>query len=211
MRICVDLTVWIQDEYVQRAARPASAAARIIDAVKRRDWNGTPLQLVISVQMLDRLRHILTSYRGVEASRADLYVEAIEDLTRTGPERLNPHLLLAGRERFPLRDSEDGGIFAVAMTSRVDLLVTANLRDFFTEDCEAIEAQKTAGRGGTRDLHVQIHRRPDGGAMILADPVDVVSWLDDRMEVTADAVRTRYAGHRQLRENPRDGSIRPIR
>lgn len=96
------------------------------------------------------------------------------------------------------------------MMSRVDLLVTANLRDFFTEECEAIETQTTAGRGGTRDLHVQIHRRPDGGTMILADPVDVVGWLDDRMEVTADAVRSRYAGHRRLRKNLRDGSIRPI-
>ena len=211
MRICVDLTVWIQDEYVQRGGLPASAASRIIDVVKRRDWNGTPLQLVVSVQMLDRLRYILTTWRGVEASRAELYVEAIEDLTRVGPERLNPHLLLAGHERFPVRDREDGGIFAVAMTSRVDLLVTANLRDFFTEACEAIETRKVAGRGGTRELHVQIHRRPDGGNMIVADAVDVVGWLDDRLELAADAVRARYAGNRRLRKDPRDGSIRPAR
>jgi hypothetical protein len=209
MRVCIDLTVWIQDEHVQRGRRPASAASRVIDAVKRRDWNGTPLQLVVPVQMLDRLRHILTAYRGVDASIAELYVEAIEELSRVGPERLNPHLLLAGGERFPMRDREDGAIFAVAMTSRVDLLVTANLRDFFTEECEGIETQTVAGRGGTRELHVQIHRRPDGGSMIVADAVDVVGWLDDRMEVSADAVRARYAGHRRLRKDRRDGSIRP--
>jgi hypothetical protein len=199
MRICPDLTVWIQDELVQRAGRAASAASKIVDAVKRRDWNGTPLQLVVSVQMLDDLKRVLVTRRGAEPHAADLYVEAIADLVRIGPDQLNPHLLLAGRETVPIRDREDQGVLAVAMIAAVDLLVTANLRHFLTPDCDAIETRPVKGRNGTRQLHVQIHRRPDSRALIIADPMDAVEWLDEGFAVDADAIRTRYATNKRVR------------
>jgi len=198
MRICADLTVWIQDELVQRGGRPGSAASRIIDTIKRREWNGKPLQLVVSVQMMDTLRRVLVTHRGADLQYADLYVEAIEDLARIGPEKLDPHLLLTGRERFPIKDREDQGVFAAAMVANVDLLVTSNLRDFLTPECEAIETRTTKGRGGTRRLHVQIHRRPDGGTLIVADPSDAIEWLDEKIEITAKAIRNRYTGHGSL-------------
>ena len=198
MRICADLTVWIQDELVQRHGRPGSAASRIIDAIRQHEWNQTPLQLVVSVQMLDMLRHVLILHRGAEPRLAELYVEAVEDLARVGPEQLDPHLVLAGQERFPIKDREDQGVFAVAMVAMTDLLVTGNLRDFVTPKCEAIETRTIKGRGGKRHLHVQIHARPDGGTLLVADPVDAIAWLDEKIEITADAIRARYAGHKRL-------------
>jgi hypothetical protein len=194
MRICADLTVWVQDELVQRAGREPSAASRIVDAIKRREWNTKPLQLVVSVQMLDALRHVLITHRGASPGNAEIYVEAIEDLVRNGPERLDPHLLLAGRERFPIRDREDQGVFAVAMMARVDLLVTGNLRHFQTSECEVIATRSTVDHGGARQLHTQIHHRPDGGSLIVADPIDAIGWLDARIKMTADTIRGLGAG-----------------
>jgi hypothetical protein len=193
MRICADLTVWVQDELVHRAGGEPSAASRIIDAIKRREWNGEPLQLVVSVQMLDMLRHVLIAHREAAPGNTEIYVEAIEDLVRNGPERLDPHLLLAGRERFPIRDREDQGVLAVAMMARVDLLVTGNLRHFQTSECEVIATRSTVDRGGARQLHAQIHDRPDGGSLIVADPIDAIGWLDARIEIAADTIRGLHA------------------
>jgi PIN domain len=187
---------------VQRHGRPGSAASRIIDAIRKHEWNQTPLQLVVSVQMLDMLRHVLILHRGAEPRLAELYVEAVEDLARVGPEKLDPHLVLAGQERFPIKEREDRGVFAVAMVAMADLLVTGNLRDFLTPKCEAIETRTIKGRGGKRHLHVlhvQIHARPDGGRLLVADPVDAIAWLDEKIEITADAIRAHYAGHKRLR------------
>jgi hypothetical protein len=199
MRICLDLTVFIQDELVHRSGRAASAASRVIDAVKQRQWRGLPLQLVVSVQMLDTLRHVLVSHRGADPHAADLYIEAIADLVRIGPERLDPHLLLAGRERFAIRDREDQGVFAVAIAAQVDLLVTSNLRHFLQRGCEAIETRVVRGLGGPRQLHVQVHRRSDGDDLIVADPMDVIEWLDDDLEIDAAKIRSRYAGNKRFK------------
>jgi predicted nucleic acid-binding protein len=200
MRICVDLNVWVQDELVQRAGRPPGAASRVIELLKKRGGSGRPLQLVISVQMLDHLKHVLVSRRQADPRWADLYVEAIEDLARMGPEKLDPHLILAGRERFPIRDREDQGVFAVAIIGRVDLLVTANLRDFLTGECEAIETRKVQMGKGRKQLHVQIHQRPDGGSLIIADPIDVIGWLEEGLDINAETIRSRYAGNKRLTE-----------
>lgn len=198
MRICLDLTVWIQNELVRREGRAASAASKVVDAVKRRDWSGTPLQLVMSVQMLDDLRRVLVEHRGADPNAAEFYIEAIADLIRVGPEKLDPHLLLSGRERYSIQDREDQGVMAVAMLAAVDLLVTANLRHFLMPDCEAVETRSVTGRSGTRQLHAQIHRRPDGGTLIVADPMDVAEWLDERLAVTADTIRKRYAANKRF-------------
>jgi predicted nucleic acid-binding protein len=198
MRICVDLNVWIQDELVQRHDRVPGAASRIVDAVRRHEWSWMPLQLVMSVRMLADLRHVLVERRQVDPQYAELYIEAIEGLIRLGPEKLDPHLVLAGSEQFAIADREDRDVMAVAMAARADLLVTSNLRHFLVPKCEAIVTRTTKGKGGVRELHVQIHRRPSGGHLIVADPVDAVAWLDDGIEITAEAIRSRYKGHKRL-------------
>jgi hypothetical protein len=71
--------------------------------------------------MLDMLSHVLILHRGAEPRLAELYVEAVEDLARVGPEKLDPHLVLAGQERFPIKDREDQGVFAVAMVAKTVL------------------------------------------------------------------------------------------
>jgi predicted nucleic acid-binding protein len=198
MRVCVDLNVWIQDEFVQRHGRGPSAASRIVDAVRRHEWNRTPLQLVMSVRMLSDLRNVLVERRRADPQYAELYIEAIEGLMRLGPEKLDPHLILAGSEQFAIADREDRDVMAVAMAARADLLITSNLRHFLAPKCEAIVTRTTKGKAGARELHVQIHPRPSGGQLIVADPVDAVAWLDEGVEITAGAVRSRYKHHKRL-------------
>ena len=192
MRICVDLNVWVQDEMASRRGR-AGAASRILDAVRRFDWSGKPLQLVMSAKMLDVLGHVLQRESG-NADAAALYVEAIADIMRVGPERLDPHLLLAGTEQFAVRDREDREVLATAITAKADLLVTSNLRHFLVPKVEAIVTRTVKVKEGTRELHAQIHRRPAGGALIVADPIDANEWLDEKMEITASAIRSKYRG-----------------
>jgi predicted nucleic acid-binding protein len=198
MRVCVDLNVWIQDELVQRHGRTSGAASRVVDAVRRHEWNRMPLQLVMSVRMLSDLRYVLVERRQADAQYAELYVEAIEGLMRLGPEKLDPHLVLAGAEQFAIADREDRDVMAVAMAARADLLVTSNLRHFLVPKCEAIMTRTTKGKGGVRELHVQIHQRPSGGQLIVAHPIDAVAWLDDGFEITAKAIRLRYEHHKRL-------------
>ena len=198
MRICVDLNVWVQDELVQRLGRAPSAASRIIDAVRQHRWGQVPLQLVASVQMLDTLRHVLITRREAEPRIAELYMEAIVDLIRFGPDKLDPHLILSGAEQFAVRDREDQGVMALAMTAMADLLVTSNLRDFITPKCEAIVTRASKGRSGTHQHHVQIHERLGGGNLIVADPIDAIQWLDNELEISAEVIRSHYARHKRL-------------
>jgi hypothetical protein len=116
-----------------------------------------------------------------------LGVEAIKGIMKYGPDELDPYLVLGGREPFAMADVEDAGVLATAFASRVALLVTDNLRDFQTRDCLWTDTRIVKSSSGSRQLRALRHRR-SGIDVIVAHPLDVTAWLEQRLDFEPDAL-----------------------
>ena len=137
-------------------------------------------QLVVSIEMLDTLERVLRR-QGASSESSDAYIEAIKGIMKLGPDGLDPYLLLGGREQFAMADVEDAGVLAAAFASRTTLLVTDNLQDFQTRDALRVDTRIVKAFSGSRQLYAIRHRRPDVD-VIVAHPLDVMSWLTQRLD-----------------------------
>jgi hypothetical protein len=108
--------------------------------------------------------------------RAVAFVDAIEATIRTGPDRLDPYLIMGGAGKFALSDREDREVLAVAFAGEAELLVTSNLKHFRTDKCEVVETTTVKTGKGPRQLHAHIHTSGDRW-LIVADPIDVADWI----------------------------------
>ncbi|WP_407530925.1 PIN domain-containing protein, partial [Methylobacterium oryzisoli] len=177
LRVCLDLNVWVADLIGRQAGRTGTVLMRIVEMVKAMSVAGTPLQLVISQEMLGTLEAVLIRQK-VPAFLAERFSAAVSNLMINGPEKLQPAVLTSGRDQLAMHDREDAGVLATCIAERVDLLVTDNLRDFITKDSERRDTRLVSRADGiTRQLYTVLHERADGVALTIAHPIDAVDWL----------------------------------
>jgi PIN domain len=129
IRICLDLNIWVADFLGTRRGRRGGSGPWLADAVRRAACPAGPLQLVISLGMLERLAAVLVRVFSVERAAAEIAARAIGDIAALGPAGDFPYVL-AGGGVYPIRDSEDRHVLEVAVAGRADVLATANLADF---------------------------------------------------------------------------------
>ena len=193
LHLCVDINVWVAFLMAAQAGRTGTSAQRIVAAARDMKLADRPIQLVMSLEMADTLERVLTRV-GFSAARAHDFANAAIDLVRAGPDRLDPHLLVSGRDQLAMHDREDAGVLALAIAAKVDLLVTDNLKDFRTKDGETIKTRVVNSRSAKRQLFSVIHERTDGVSIVVAHPIDAADWLRDGREISAAMVRKQYHG-----------------
>jgi predicted nucleic acid-binding protein len=191
MRICVDLNVWVSDQLAFAGGRSDTSASQVVNAVNARRFGSLPLQLVMSMQMLDNLRVVLVERVKAGEDSAVAFIDAIEATIRTGPDRLDPYLIMGGAAKFALSDREDREVLATAFAGEAELLVTSNLKHFRTDKCEVVETTTVKTRKGPRQLHAQIHTSGDRW-LIVADPINVADWIRRGIGVDPSTLRNIY-------------------
>jgi hypothetical protein len=143
--------------------------------------------------MMDTLSDVLWRL-SVPAEPAEAFTRAILDAMKAGPEQLDPHLILGGAPDLTLRDFEDGGVLATAFGARAQVLVTDNLSDFATDNCETYETTKIRFHDGSeRTLTCHVVGRPDGLVVVVAHPIDFAMWIGEAFEPTPRKVRERFS------------------
>lgn len=165
LRVCLDLNVFVADLLARRRGREDTAVRLLVDGVARTSTPLGPLQLVVSVGMLSRLRSVLRD--GLDASPAavNAYVGAVSAYARSGSSRQSPLLVLGGTGVLPVPDREDAHVLETAVAGRADLLVTADMGDFDVRGTTVLEE----GR-------VLRFRRADHD-VVIAHPFRAARWV----------------------------------
>ena len=166
LRLCLDLNVWVADFLGTRRGRRGGSSPWLADAMRTGVCPAGPLQLVVSLGMLDRLAVVLAREFRIEADAAETLVRAIGGVASFGPAGGHPHAVIGGGV-YPLRDEEDRHVLEVAVAGEADLLVTANMTDFETADILKVG-------DGTR---VRLCPRPGRAALVIAHPDQARDWL----------------------------------
>ena len=192
LRVSLDVNSWIAYLIALQHGRRDVASVELVDVVCAMRARNTPVQLVMSLEMLGTIERVLIR-QGFAESDTEALTEGIVGLMKAGPETLDPYLLVSGRDQLAMRDREDAGVLGVAMAAQVDVLVTDNLRDFRTQDAEVVETRRIAARGGGyRQLFALIHERDDQSGLVVAHPFDVVEWFRDGLRPSPGNIRQRY-------------------
>lgn len=191
--IVPDVNVLVSAQNAARAGRMATISQRILDHLTSGHVNGVPVQMAISFKMIDTFRIVLRR-NGFDPVAIDAVAQSLMSMMRSGPRQLDPYVVFGGTPDPSLRDIEDGDVLATAFAARADLLITSNLSDFDTADCETMNTSVARMPDGTeRQLVCQIHRRPDGQMLIVAHPVDVVHWIDRRFDISPQSLRATFS------------------
>jgi hypothetical protein len=103
LRLCLDLNVWVADFLGTRRGKRGGSSPWLADAVRSGACQAGPLQLVVSLGMLDRLSLVLMREFRVEAGAAETLVRAIGGVASFGPVGDHPQALVGGGV-YPLRD-----------------------------------------------------------------------------------------------------------
>lgn len=178
LRIVLDVNIFVSDIISRRLGRTGTTSQKLVDAMLAGKIGDRPAQLVISLAMLDSFKNALLRLRAPSAT-IEAAANALLDLTRNGPDRLDPYLLLdTGDAAFPMRDREDAGVLAIAFAADADLLVTDNLADFETKECVSIATSRARHSDGSeRQLSCLVHRSPSGRDLIVVHPLDLVARM----------------------------------
>jgi predicted nucleic acid-binding protein len=166
LRLCLDLNVWVADFLGTRRGKRGGSSPWLADAVRSGACQAGPLQLVVSLGMLDRLSLVLTREFRIEADAAETLVRAIGSVASFGPAGDHPQALVGGGV-YPLRDEEDRHVLEVAIAGQADLLVTANMADFETDDILKI------GDG----VRIRLYPRPGQATLVITHPDQARNWL----------------------------------
>ena len=188
LRILLDVNVWVTNLMAAAKGRRGTTSQRIVSMVTSGRWGdeGREAQLVTSIGMLETLEHVLKR-QGASSDNSGAYIEAIKGIMKYGPDELDPYLVLGGREQFAMADVEDAGVLATAFASRATLLVTDNLKDFQTKESLRVDTRIVKASSGSRQLHALRHQRFDVD-VIVAHPLDVMAWLEQRLNFEPDAL-----------------------
>ncbi len=190
--IVPDINVLVSAQNASRAGRVGTISQRIMGHLTSGHVNGDPVQMAISFKMIDTFRVVLRR-NGLDATVVDDVAQALMNIMRYGPRRLDPYVVFGGTPDPALRDIEDGGVLATAFAARADLLITNNLVDFVTSDCETLNTSVARMPDGTHhQLSCQIHQRPDRQALVIAHPADVVYWIDRRFDISPRSLRATF-------------------
>ena len=166
LRLCLDLNVWVADFLGTRRGRRGGSSPWLADAVRSGTCQAGPLQLVVSLGMLDRLALVLTREFQVEVDAAETLVRAIGGLASFGLAGDHPHALVGGGV-YPLRDEEDRYVLEMAVAGKAALLVTANMADFETADILKV------GDGA----RIRLYPRAGRATLVIAHPDQNRDWL----------------------------------
>lgn len=166
LRVCLDLNVWVADFLGTRRGRRSGSSPWLADAIRAGTCPAGPLQLVVSLGMLDRLALVLVREFGVGADAADTLVRAISSIASLGPAGDHPHALVGGGVH-PVHDEEDRHVLEIAIAGEADLLATANMADFDTGDIRKV-------RDGTQ---IRLCPRPGRASLVIAHPDQARDWL----------------------------------
>lgn len=187
LRVVLDVNIWLANLLAASKGRQGTAVQQIITMVSSGKWHARDVQLVASHEMLETLEMVLMR-RGAASDSTEAYVSAVTDIMRFGPEQLDPYLLLGdGREQFAISDVEDAGILATAFAARASLIITDNLRDFESKDASRIDTQIVHPASGPRQLFALRYRQSNLD-LIVAHPLDVIDWLERRLDIEPDAI-----------------------
>ena len=188
MRLCIDINIWIAFLLTTQHGRSGTPAQAIVALARGMKLGNRPVQLVVSVEMIDTVQRVLERL-GFSSLAACTFGTSLIDLMKAGPEGLDPYLLISGRDQIAMRVREDAGVLATAIAAKVNLLVTDNLTDFKTNDCEVFSTQAVKSGGRERQLFMLIHERQDRVCVIVAHPIDVVAWIEQGVEISSDSIR----------------------
>jgi predicted nucleic acid-binding protein len=191
VRLCLDVNVWISYLIGLQHGRNRGAIHTIVAMAQAMRAGERPVQLVISMEMLGTVERVLASAGFSETAIVD-FSDGLLDLVRSGPELLDPYLLISGRDQLGLHDREDAGVLAMAIASRTDLLLTDNLDDFRTRGCAVVKTRQLKTGGKERQLYCIVHERQDGVCLLVAHPIDAANWLLEGLPLTPEAIRDRY-------------------
>jgi predicted nucleic acid-binding protein len=176
LRVLLDVNILVSDVLGRTAGKRNTTSQKLVDAVLAGALADQPMQLIISIAMLDTFQNVLIRM-GASTRVASDAALALLDITRNGPDALDPYLLVDTSDvTFALADREDAAVLATAFAARADLLLTDNLADFENKGCIMVPTSKVHHSDGrTRQLGCQIHRSATGHRLIVAHPLDVLA------------------------------------
>jgi predicted nucleic acid-binding protein len=166
LRVCLDLNIWCAALLADRKGRQNTASQSLVAMVRQRSCLSSPVQLVISWGMLNRLLKVLVQDLKVSTQTAELYISAIAAYARLGAMGASPQLTLGGMGVIPLRDTEDAHVMETAIAGRANILITANFKDFISKDTQVVIPGKHA-----------VYRGPDDHAFQVVHPYLMMDWL----------------------------------
>jgi hypothetical protein len=190
--VIADVNVLVSAHNANRAGREATISQRVVGHLTTGHVNGVPVQLAISFKMIDTFRRVLQR-KGYDPVNVDAAAQALVRIMRYGPRGLDPYVVFGGTPDPSLLDTEDGGVLAVAFAAGADVLITDNLSDFATPNCETWETSVAMRPDGTRrQLSCQIHTRPDGQTLMVVHPADFVHWIERRFDISPQSLRATF-------------------
>jgi predicted nucleic acid-binding protein len=144
LRLCLDLNIWCSALLADKKGRQGTASQTLVEIARHGYCPLGSAQLVISWGMLNRLRKVLEESLKVPHLAADLYIDTIRGYAQLGPTGTSPQLTLGGVGIIALQDEEDAHVVETALAGRANVLVTANFRDFISNDTRIIVPERHA-------------------------------------------------------------------
>jgi len=167
IRLCLDLNVWVAAFLADRRQRRTGSSTSLVDAVRVGACTAGPVQLVVSVGMLERLQIVLVRNFRLDPDIAMTLTATIEAIAAAGPAGDHPYLLLGGTGVLPLRDEEDRHVLEVAVAGHADVLATANLDDSTGTNFEPLGNLTRA----------VVYKPLTAPPLVIAHPDHVATWL----------------------------------
>jgi len=165
LRLCLDLNIWSAALLADLKGRQGTSSQCLVEIVRQGVCSLGSVQLVISWGMLNRLRLVLEKNFKISRSAADLYLDAIRGYAEIAPASTGPQLTLGGTGVIALSDTEDAHVLETALAGRAAVLVTANFKDFISNDTRIIVLGRHA-----------IHTTP-AHVFHIAHPYYMMDWL----------------------------------
>ncbi|MCD2173828.1 PIN domain-containing protein [Rhizobium sp. C4] len=188
VRVLLDVNIFVANIMAYDRGHTGTATQSLVSMVSAQTWGMTrKSQLIISFEMIDTLEAVLRRMHFSE-DRIKAYSGSIIDIMRSGPEQLDPYLILGGEERFAMPDIEDAGVLATAFAADADLLVTDNLSDFTTKDSVVINTQRLNTKASGPRILQALRYQVGGGDLVVAHPFDVMQWLRLGYDFKPDAL-----------------------
>jgi hypothetical protein len=195
LTVLADVNVWIAAQNANRAGRTNTVSQRVLRYVTAGYVQNPPVQLVVSFKMIDTYRDVLRR-QGYDNHAIEMAAGALIEMMKNGPRALDPYVVFGGTPDLAVLDTEDGGVLATAFAAAVDVLVTDNLADFAAGASEKYNTSTVRRAGGTtRQLSCQIHRRPNGRALIVAHPADFAHWIERGFGVSTQSIKATFERH----------------
>jgi predicted nucleic acid-binding protein len=166
LRVCLDLNIWCAALLADRKGRQSTASQSLVAMVRQGSCLSSPVQLVISWGMLNRLQKVLVRDLKVSTQTAELYISTIAAYACLGAMGSSPQLTLGGTGVIPIRDTEDAHVLETAIAGKADVLITANFKDFISKDTEVVIPDRHA-----------VYRSPDDHAFQIVHPYLMMDWM----------------------------------